>query len=547
MPDGREITDIPDDFSHKELMNLLVSKQVYTQDEMDTFIASEKKKKLDKLQKESRDNLAKEYGTGMSMLVGAGREFSKLGVGTADLVDTGLSYFGNKEAGKRRAKRKIEQAEEDRLYKSISDENPIATGVGQALPYLASVPLGGSVGAGAKGLATAVGREAAIGGALGAAQYDTSALEGAAWGAGGALGAKTVGKLLGGAPNELTGDAVKTVRWMRDKKLFTPPGMATGNRTLQQVDNSLATHEKTSDLFLERLNASRQKENLLVTAELGNKTDLITDKYLTDNLTEVTRKMNQLARGTETKLTDKTSLGMYKVLDDAKNISSEGKKHHGLHNIEKQIDRVIDDKGGVLTGKEYQSINSKLGRIANKNYGYGSGKDPEVYQSAMKLKTILNAAIGKDKSEWKDVNRKFALLKAMQKTKMQSTTQGSSGIEGYLDMLTLSKNFRSSPIINKLADVERLRKAQYKKGAFSASRILAGMLNPAEINRSIGTGALLTGRLLRKMGLMDTVATDMYLSGIPHVTGYIPKSNTTTANRLLSRPLLQNKDEEDED
>ena len=65
---------------------------------------------------------AEDTGAIEATLVGMGREYKKVGSGTADLVDKGLEALGSESATNRRKTRAEDWKEEDRQYGYLSDE-----------------------------------------------------------------------------------------------------------------------------------------------------------------------------------------------------------------------------------------------------------------------------------------------------------------------------------------------------------------------------------------------------------------------------------------
>jgi hypothetical protein len=119
-----------------------------------------------------------------SALIGAGKTFTDIGRGVRDL-------FGSETAA-------AEQAESDQLLSGLEAENPVSSIIGQALPYLASAPLGGASVAGQTALAAGTGALRQTGG------FQDRALTGAREGAFGFAGAAT-GNLASRAVNGVRG------------------------------------------------------------------------------------------------------------------------------------------------------------------------------------------------------------------------------------------------------------------------------------------------------------------------------------------------------
>lgn len=486
-----------------------------------------------KAQREMLLQNANDMSFGKAALIGAGREFDKLGSGIADLFDTGMEYLGSEDATVRRADRAADQKQKDELFDPLGEERWVATSVGSVLPYLATLPIGMTSGAArattslAPNLAKEAGKrfllETGAGAATGAAHYDDTALSGAAWGAGGNVAGKWMGDLLGGAKKHLRGDEEKVIKFAKDNKLYVPPGMATGNQSLQQMDRALQTHRLTSDKVADKLDQSKRVENSIIAKEMGGpKADWLTDDYMEAQRKRITDKMDELVAGSKGDVTEDMAYTGSRIVEDYVGKSIDGKAPAILRNAESKLYQLYDEGG--LDGETYQNITKNLRAQASNQYNSPSG-DRILGKSLSDIANLFDEAIesgvgSAGKADWKEARKQFALLSSVDELR---------DVTGNVDTSALARKFKSSDKINNLAKVEELRKKQ-KGASLGTSGLLGKMINPTSPSESIGAAGLLSGRMSGGLLGLDDFFADIYLKGYPHSTGIIPGINK---NNLL--------------
>jgi len=482
--------------------------------------------------------LAEETGFGETMLISAGRELSQLGVGAADLADMSLGYFGSDDAKKRRATRSLEQKEEAGLFKPLEEESPWATGLGTVLPYLATLPTGiASTGARASHIVPKLGQEfgkrlaseTAIGAGIGGLHYGDTALGGAAGALGGGLLGKYMGDVLGGAQRKLVGDEPEIVDWALKNDLFVPPGMATGRRGLQQIDQAMKTHRTTTDKFGDMLKESNVAQNKLISKELGGgEAGTFTDSYMDDQRKRITGKMNVLAKNTTGEVNEDAALKATDILEEYKGASLEGTVPLILRNAE---NKLYDLAGGKnLDGSTYQNITRKLRAQASQQYGSPTG-DRLLAKSLNDIAGIFDDSItpglsGANKDAWKTARKEFALHSAIEEAKDHA---------GNVNASVLGRKFKSSDTINKLAKVDQLRKSQ-SGASLGTSAALGRMINVTQPAEQLGALSLLGSQAAGGvLPLLSDITTGLYLKGYPHRTGLLPGMSGERARRALER------------
>jgi hypothetical protein len=176
---------------------------------------------------------------GERLLIGAGRQLTRIGRGIADIFSPS-------------DERARLQAEENELYNPLSQTFPVSTAIGEALPGLATVPLGMGLGGAALGGGGQFALAAALPGIEGALAFSPDegqqlqqGVLGAGFGmAGYGLGriAQRVLKGIGSAaaPPSLT-DEARRLQELGGEGVLTP-GVATGSPGLRQYEESLLSN-----------------------------------------------------------------------------------------------------------------------------------------------------------------------------------------------------------------------------------------------------------------------------------------------------------------
>jgi hypothetical protein len=202
-------------------------------------------------------------------LVGAGDVFNSIGINARELFG---SLTGN-EAMQGRAQADRQEAAEIRAR--LQAENPVASRVGAMLPGLATLPLGGGVGA-----QIAMG---ALQGGIASESGDMAgdaALGGVLAGAGGLAGnmvarvqagraARAAERAGGAMAGTLTEAEQQVIEGARRAGMIVTPGQATGSRQARQFEAGLASNPLTSEVFgrIEQNNA--QQLNRLAARAMG--------------------------------------------------------------------------------------------------------------------------------------------------------------------------------------------------------------------------------------------------------------------------------------
>lgn len=483
-----------------------------------------------KLLKQQAEDTSTLEALGVSM----GRTGDKLVTGYMDLIDKGIEKvmpdWWGEESRAQQAKTKADQAQKDKFYKPLSEEHPIATFTGEALPYLA-IPGGAG-----SGILNAMGRGATQGAAEGAMHYDDDMMSGAAWGAGGNVAGQWLGDLLGGGINKLKGSEPKIIKYAKDKKLFVPPGMASGSKPFQQMDQALKTHRLTSDKVKEKLDDSMVIQNNLISKEIGAETDYFTDDYFKSQMKRIKSGMDNATKGANANVNIEQALSAEDISINYGNSSVTGTIPAILNRSAEKLSDLID---GNLDAKTHGIQTRALRKQATNQFNSPSGDNllgESLNEMADLYDDVLSTGSSFDKDSYRQLRKEYALLNSVEETK---------DVSGNAMPIPLANKFKSSSEIKKLSEVEKLRKKQ-SEASLSTSGLLGKMLNPLNPTESIGAMSLLSGRTVGGvLPLLSDMATDLYLKGYPHITGAVPGSKKPI-EELMKASALSIGDSENE-
>jgi len=377
--------------------------------------ASLDRKELEMLRREQGDMplqaLAQDTGAGEAALIGAGRTFNQIGAGVQDLY---YRATGDDEA---RADLAREQAFHDRAYGALSREHPVATAVGETVPYLA-VPGAGS----GAGLASRVGTEAAIGGSLGGLSYGDTVLGGATTGAAGGV----AGAMLGRGLQKLAGDAVPQVPPPEHSEMLaeaagigyrTTPAQRLGTGQLEKVEAGLMRHPLTSAPFDRLASANQETVNKIARDAIGATPEgKVTDAVLEAAHERIGKQYQALTPKNHAfdLATDPS------FFDDLGNIDAEFMQSPVRGDQwPKFRDQILDLINDPLSLARYQHVASELAKKA-KQVGRGDNADPALERALYGVREALDDAfersVGPDALEQLlTARRQYRTLKILEK------------------------------------------------------------------------------------------------------------------------------------
>lgn len=271
---------------------------------------------------------AYETGTVDAALIGAGKTFTDIGRGIQD------AYYGltNNEQG--RAEIAQRQAAEQQAYTPLSQHQGVATMVGEALPYVASAPLGG----------TSIAGQAALAGGLGAARQtgglQERAMQGALEGTIGGVGAG-VGGMAGRVANRIrgAGDDIAS-RFVQQGGRVTP-GQAMDSNLLRTAEAGM----ESAGLLGSIGRANQAQLQSKVSKAIGQSVPDLSDDGLIRAAGEIGERFNMATAG--------------KTVDIPESLTTR------LQTLTKENPFVeIPDNMGQISGDLYQQLRSQLSGMA---------------------------------------------------------------------------------------------------------------------------------------------------------------------------------------
>lgn len=355
----------------------------------------------------SKNSLADETGPLQAALIGAGRTFDHIGKGMQQL------YYGatNQQDKQDELKRRV--ANEDALYKPLSDAHPIATALGESLPSMA-VPAS----AGVKGMMLA----ATVPGLL---EYGTAS-ERATKGAFGA-GGSAVGNLAGNTAARLIKPFSKVDDPVRDSLLSTfknnniplSAAQETGNNTLRWIDSALDNLPWVADKQLAAKQAQRSEFNRAVSKTFGSDETNLTPDILNLAKERLGQGFSDLSSRNRLNFTNNELNKVAQIQFDAQRYGTADHQRIVGNYIDDILNKVEPD--GTISGDAYRKFDSALGRkIKSTNDGdlrHLLGDTRDIFRTAMD-----NSIGSADQQAWRDLRRQYANLQTVADTVKGSPT-----------------------------------------------------------------------------------------------------------------------------
>lgn len=170
----------------------------------------------------------------------------------------------------------------------------------------------------------------------------------------------------------------------REIGMRVTPGQATGSRALQQLEAKLESQPMTSGPF----NAIRANNasvvNRSAAASIGETSDVVDDAVLSRAVERIGQVYDDVADETPRTIEPRQFLEFYAGLQDETRGLVQGLGNHPL--VE---DAVRFAKDGAATGRQLQSLGSKLGKAAYKNMSTPSG-DRDLGMALYRVKDYVD-------------------------------------------------------------------------------------------------------------------------------------------------------------
>ncbi len=361
-------------------------------------------------------------------------------------------------------------------------------------------------------------------GAIGPVASDESRASNIALGAAGGAAGQGIANAVGRAvrPVQSTLNPVQSELAAKAGQMGIPltAGQKTGSRPLQITESVLENLPFTADAQLAQRAAQRGAFNKAASKTIGENADLITPEVLNAAKTRIGDTFNQLSARNTVGLNDDFVDAIVKISGDINGFSSP--------QIEKTLDKALDlASKKTISGREYQSIRSTLGRQANS----AMSSDADLGRALKAVQSALDdAATGSiseaDKAAWATARKQWQALKVIEKAAAPTTADAVAGNVSPAKLAsalnTADKGFKYGKGQQELGDLARIGQAFVKdsvpnSGTAQRSLYQEIINNPTKIiPAAAGLGSVpLQGMLNSKMG-------QSYL-----LNGLLPKNEMT--------------------
>jgi hypothetical protein len=461
--------------------------------------------------------------------------------------------------------REQRQEAERPVYEALREEAPGQTFLGEMSPWVLS-PLGPTAGARRKlaahqaagaearllgyeapqmgrleaakthALASPVVTGAVEGGVVGAIHPEMDATTGAGFGAAGGWGGKLLGRAFSSPYKNPSHTSRRILEWADQHDLFTPPGLATGRTTLQQLDAATATHPKTADLYQRKLRESAYNMNRMITDKLtsvgpGGKIQRhgvreITPDWIDHHMDRVGEEMDTLVSATRadvaksaSQASDHLAMAQKNTNDKILPITREA--------IDELEDLYLSQK--VLDGKTYQRITrdikkgiNKLSRSGDVDAAAELRKIIDDIHDDIELSGLADPGVI---PRWKKARKDYALLSGIEEARAKNRHNSLKSGEGFIDYKYLGNKFKNmDPDFDMLSQYADIMGRQ-SKSSLSTSSEFAKTFNPFSTDVRAGPALRLGGKTLNKIPFvgdeLNNLATSVYLSGYPYKRGVL--------------------------
>jgi hypothetical protein len=390
-----------------------------------------------------------EYGPVDTAMIAAGKATTRIGQGLEQLYHKAT---GNQQ-GLDRLKSEVD--EEDRLYKPLQEARPIATGVGEALPMLATPVGGGSAAAMAlRSALAAAAPEALSYGSLG----ERAARAGVA-GAGGAigsLGGQALTRLLrpaGTGAAAVGDDALKAAERVGFK---VTPGQATQNQAMLNFENYLSRSPGSSGRMQAVTEANQKAINRTAAKAMGQTADDLGEGVMNAARTDLGAEFTRLQGVTGPDMARPEFMQSLIAIDGA----NAARGPFSNARISKLVDQGLDLAAqGKISGKAYKEIHTELANASTAAFRSG---DATVGQALKTVRESLDDAAKaslsqSDRQAWDTVRRQWDAYKVL--SKGNTVEAGNVSPARVASKLRSDQRFRTGQRQGELADVARIGEA----------------------------------------------------------------------------------------
>lgn len=333
-----------------------------------------------------------DYSFGQAGLIGAGKMLTRMGQGIQQ------GYYGLTDNQSKLNELKQQVDEENRLYKPLQDNHPMATAIGESLPGMA-IP------------GATLPRMVAAGALPGLMEYGSAedrATRGAAGAAGGLLG-YGVGKTLGKINNPFSSvdDPLRNEMVQKAEQYGIPLSAAqkTGNTALKWIDSALDNLPFTADRQAVQKGAQQKAFNRAAGDMVGANADNLTPEVLNGVKQELGAGFNDLSARNRLNFTSDT---LQKVADAKMNLQkfeTGDVQRIATNHLDDILNKVEPD--GTISGEAYRKWDSAISKqirgTSNGDLRNALNESRDIMRNAMD-----DSISSGDQAAWRDLRKKYA-------------------------------------------------------------------------------------------------------------------------------------------
>jgi hypothetical protein len=337
-------------------------------------------------------------------LIGAGRTSDRLVSGVEDIGLLGKAFMGDEDAKARRALLKAEQAEKNRLYAPLSEEHPVATGFGEAVPYAVSpmkipgVPQAAS--------------NVIIPGLMGFSEYGTPTerFERGGLAAGAGFLGSAITRGIGGRPTPEGMDPyiADTINKGRKLGFKVRPSIVRGSRKLQQKEAMMRSSPRTAEIVGDINEHNTRNITRIAARSIGlDDVDRLTPQQMGTAKSAISQQFKDLGGDQVVEIDDQ-------LYSELTNIAR--KYREGAGRRSKKVDNVVDDLleyGNALSADDYLMQTSAIRTDAAGAMSKSPGRANALYEIREALDKAFDRSSG-NRAALMDARNKWRALMTLE-------------------------------------------------------------------------------------------------------------------------------------
>lgn len=440
MPDGTIVKNVPDGITKAQLLEKYRNSKIASG--------------MDEMKQEATD-------AALAPVIAAGKTANDFNQGVRQSV---FSAVGDQQG---LSDLKEQQDEAARLYEPLKQKHPFLTGVGEALPYVAT-PVGQTSAAG-RVLAPAVTAAAVKGMSYGTPE---ERLTGAATHGALAAGGGVAGEALrfGVAPAQsVVSKAQRDAISGLEKRLGVKarPSQLTGNQNLANLEDALANSPGGAGVWREFLEGNKAALNKAASESIGSNADAPTRAVLNAEKSRLGSEYDALRKATEMPVIG----DVFDAINKSEQMLSRGAgikgKDEALGTLSQLKEKLWNSK--KLSGEDYQAWTSDLATMARET------KNATVKTALRGVEKAMDrAARTNNAAKWEAADAQWASLKALLRPNSVNEVTGDVSPRGVYQALQVAQGEANKlgKVDGPLRDVADFGKAlpQLREGSQTAKR-----------------------------------------------------------------------------